>query len=127
MTIVYDQAADTFDPEVLIEAAVRQRDWMTATTIALESYGLEIYRFIARQLGGSDTDEVFAQLAEDLLRRLPAFHGGTSVRNWMYTLVHDAWLRTFEPTRTRPLLAWPDFECWVLSTAASFRATRSAT
>jgi hypothetical protein len=127
MTIVYDHGADTFDPEVLVSAAVQQRDWVTATTIILESYGLELYRFLSRQANGAvEVDEVFARLAEDLLRRLPTFHWGTSVRNWMYTLVHDAWMHTFEPTRLRPLLEWPELEHWVLSTAATYRATRGA-
>jgi RNA polymerase sigma-70 factor (ECF subfamily) len=62
-------------------------------TLALETYGPEVYGFLLNLMGGSpDARDVFSQAIEDFWRRLPGFRGQCSVRTWLYMLAqHVAW------------------------------------
>ena len=62
-----------------------------AATLALRTYGPELYGFLASQLGNdADTAEVFSQLTEDLWRGLPRFEWRCSLRTWLYLLARHA-------------------------------------
>ena len=62
-----------------------------AATLALRTYGPELYGFLAGQLGSeADTAEVFSQLTEDLWRGLPGFGWRCSLRTWLYLLARHA-------------------------------------
>jgi RNA polymerase sigma-70 factor (ECF subfamily) len=70
---------------------LRARRLDPAATLALRTYGPELYGFLASQLGiDSDADEVFSQLAEDLWRGLPRFQWRCSLRTWLYLLARHA-------------------------------------
>jgi RNA polymerase sigma-70 factor, ECF subfamily len=65
-----------------------------AATLALRTYGPELYGFLAGQLqNGTDADEVFSQLTEDLWRGLPQFEWRCSLRTWLYLLARHAAVR----------------------------------
>jgi len=62
-----------------------------AATLALQTYGPELYGFLASQLGNeADTGEVFSQLTEDLWRGLPRFEWRCTLRTWLYLLARHA-------------------------------------
>jgi RNA polymerase sigma-70 factor (ECF subfamily) len=62
-----------------------------AATLALRTYGPELYGFLAGQLqNNTDADEVFSQLTEDLWRGLPQFEWRCSLRTWLYLLARHA-------------------------------------
>ena len=50
VTLVYDGGADAFDPDRFVREAVEDGDLIAAATIALESYGWQLYGFIVRQV-----------------------------------------------------------------------------
>ena len=122
VTRVYDDGADAFDPDRFIREAVSDGDLIAAATIALESYGWQLYAFIGRQVHASEVDEVFARVADELLRGLPELIGQTRVRNWIYTLVHGAWIRTQAGDPKQPLANAPAFQRWVQQVSAGYRA-----
>jgi len=70
---------------------LRARRLEPAATLALRTYGPELYGFLASQLGNeADTGEVFSQLTEDLWRGLPGFEWRCSLRTWLYLLARHA-------------------------------------
>ena len=122
VTRVYDGGADSFDPDKLIREAVSDGDLIAAATIALESYGWQLYRFIVRQVQPSEVDEVFTRVADELLRGLHEMMVQQRVRDWIYTLVHGAWIRTQAGDPKRPLANVPGFQRWVQQVSAGYRA-----
>ena len=91
------------DPiDTQIRDALARRDLSTAATLALRTYGSEIYSFL-RTLARDDdlAAEAFAMLGEDLWRGLPAFRWDTSVRAWTYTLGRHALFRLYRDPRRR--------------------------
>ncbi len=70
---------------------LQTRQLHPAASLALRTYGPELYGFLAGQLG-NDTDaaEVFSQLTEDLWRGLPRFGWRCSLRTWLYLLARHA-------------------------------------
>ena len=79
------------DREARIRSLQQERQLDPAATLALRTYGPELYRFLATQLESeTDTAEVFSQLAEDLWRGLPGFGWRCSLRTWMYLLARHA-------------------------------------
>lgn len=124
VTRLYDEAADGFDPDKLIHEAVDDGDIVAAATIALESYGWEVYGFIVRQVQVDEVDEVFVRVADELLRGLPELVARDRVRGWIYTLVHGAWVRTQAGDPRVPLASVPAFARWVYQLAAGYRSAK---
>ena len=120
VTLVYDGGADTFDPDRFVREAVEDGDLIEAATIALESYGWQLYGFIVRQVQVGEVDEVFARVADEMLRGLPELVARTRVRDWIYTLVHGAWIRTQAKDPKRPLERAPAFGRWVQQMSVGF-------
>ena len=120
VTRVYDALADGFDPDRLIREAVMDEDLVAAATIALESYGWQLYNFIVRQVHPEEVDEVFTRVADEILRGLPELARGR-VRDWSYTLVHGAWIRTQAGDPQAPLQDRPAFARWVQQMIAGYR------
>jgi RNA polymerase sigma-70 factor, ECF subfamily len=98
------------DPEVtrreLIEQTIRahcaagERD--RATTLLLESYGPEIFRFVMSRLRDDEAaSETFSQFTEDVWRGLDGFRWHCSARVWSYTLARHATSRTIAQVRRR--------------------------
>ncbi len=74
-----------------VEELVRAGAFDRAATLALETYGSELYGFLINVLGKEpDAAEVFLQLGEDLWRGLPAFGFHASIRTWLYVLARNA-------------------------------------
>jgi hypothetical protein len=122
VTRVYDGEADSFDPDKLIREAVEDGDIVAAATIALESYGWQLYGFIVRQVQAEEVDEVFVRVADELLRGLRELVMQDRVRDWIYTLVHGAWVRTQAGDPRRPLESVPAFARWVQQLGAGVRS-----
>ena len=120
VTLVYDGGADTFDPDRFVREAVEDGDLIAAATIALESYGWQLYGFIVRQVQAGEVDEVFARVADEMLRGLPELMTRTRVRDWIYTLVHGAWIRTQAKDPRLPLEGAPGFGRWVQQMSVGF-------
>lgn len=121
VTRVYDADADRFDPDRLIREAVTDGDLVAAATIALESYGWQLYSFIVRQVQPEEVDEVFTRVADEILRGLPELARGR-VRDWISTLVHGAWIRTQAGDPRAPLQSRPAFARWVQQLIAGYRS-----
>jgi hypothetical protein len=120
VTHVYDGGADDFDPDKCVREAVEDGDLVAAATIAMESYGWHLYGFIVRQVAPDEVDEVFTRVADEMLRGLPELVRGR-VRDWIYTLVHGAWIRTQAGDPRLPLEKEPAFARWVKQLVAGFR------
>lgn len=120
VTHVYDGGADTFDPDRFVREAVGDGDLIAAATIAIESYGWQLYGFIVRQVQADEVDEVFARVADEMLRGLPELVMRTRVRDWIYTLVHGAWIRTQAKDPRCPLEGAPAFARWVQQMSVGF-------
>ena len=79
------------DRERQVRDLLKARRLDPAATLALRTYGPELYGFLASQLGNeSDAAEVFSQLTEDLWRGLPRFEWRCSLRTWLYLLARHA-------------------------------------
>lgn len=62
-----------------------------AVTLAVESYGPEVFSFLNVMLRDhSDASDAFAQACEDLWKSLPTFQGRASMKTWFYTLGRHA-------------------------------------
>jgi len=89
-TIVFI-VAGSLEREREVRGLLQSRQLDPAATLALRTYGPELYGFLASQLGNeADTAEVFSQLAEDLWRGLPRFQWRCSLRTWLYLLARHA-------------------------------------
>jgi len=66
-----------------------QRDLTGAASLALETYGAEVYGFLVNELHG-DAADVFSAVSERFWRGLGAFEGRCSVRTWLYVLARNA-------------------------------------
>jgi RNA polymerase sigma-70 factor (ECF subfamily) len=83
--------AGSLDREREVRGLLQARQLDPAATLALRTYGPELYGFLASQLGNdADTAEVFSQLTEDLWRGLPRFEWRCSLRTWLYLLARHA-------------------------------------
>jgi len=87
------------DREREVRDLLETRQLHPAATLALRTYGPEVYGFLAGQLQNvTDADEVFSQLTEDLWRGLPRFEWRCSLRTWLYLLArHAAWRFRLSP------------------------------
>jgi hypothetical protein len=122
VTRVYDGDADGFDPDKLIREAVEDGDIVAAATIALEAYGWQLYGFIVRQVQRDEVDEVFVRVADEMLRGMRELVAQDRVRDWIYTLVHGAWVRTQAGDPRIPLESVPAFARWVQQLGAGYRS-----
>jgi RNA polymerase sigma-70 factor (ECF subfamily) len=62
-----------------------------ATASAIRGYGPEILGFLlAQHRGEHDADDVFSIWCERVLRGLPGFGWGSSLRTWLYTVARNA-------------------------------------
>jgi hypothetical protein len=120
VTHEYDGEADTFDPDRFVRESMADGDVVSAATIAMESYGWELYGFIVRQVQPDEVDEVFVRVADEMLRGLPELVTRMRVRDWIYTLVHGAWIRTCAGDPRKPLANEPAFARWVQRMAMGF-------
>ena len=70
---------------------LREGTYDRAATLALRSYGPELYGFLIHLMGGEvPAGDVFAQASEDFWRGLPSFGIQCSVRTWMYVVARNA-------------------------------------
>jgi hypothetical protein len=122
VTQLYDGGADTFDPDRFVREAMEDGDEIAAATIALESYGWQLYGFIVRQVQPDEVDEVFARVVDEMLRGLVELMARARVRDWIYTLVHGAWIRTQAGDPAEPLGKHPELAHWVQQLIAGFRS-----
>jgi RNA polymerase sigma-70 factor (ECF subfamily) len=81
-----------------LEQELRRRagagDHAGTTTLALEGYGPEIFRFLhAIHRSDDETAEVFARFSEGLWRGLPSFDWGCTLRTWAYAVAQRTSLR----------------------------------
>ena len=82
---------DEPDPEFLIRTACNAEDYVSAATLAIETYGAEILAFlIARLRSESKGDDVYGAFAEKLWVGLPQFEWRSSLRSWVYRLARNA-------------------------------------
>jgi RNA polymerase sigma-70 factor (ECF subfamily) len=94
--------ANTEEIEARIRAACDAADLQRAATLLLESYGGEIFRFVASRLRDVElASEVFSEFAEDLWRGLRGFRWVCSARAWAYTLARHAASRALRQRRRR--------------------------
>jgi RNA polymerase sigma-70 factor, ECF subfamily len=117
-------------PRQDIEAEIRRLaqagDHEGAATIALRSYGPEIYSFLAAAArGGDEADEVFSMFAEGLWRNLASFEWQSTFRTWAYAVARRTALRFRRDKQRRARRQEP-----LPESSASFRVAaevRSAT
>ena len=88
--------ADTIESNFVdVEDNIRLRleadDFRRAATIALESYGPEVFGFLFTLMRNEDAAaEVFAQASEDLWKGIARFEGRASIRTWFYAIARNA-------------------------------------
>ncbi|HEX2687526.1 MAG TPA: sigma factor, partial [Kofleriaceae bacterium] len=77
--------------EVRLGQLVRERALDEAATLALASYGAELFGFLINLMGGeTEAGDVFSQAVEDFWRGLPRFDARSTVRTWLYVLTQHA-------------------------------------
>jgi len=91
---------EAVERDVRAHCTAGQRD--AATTLLLESYGPEIFRFIMSRLRDDEAaSEVFAQFTEDVWRGIDGFRWQCTARVWSYTLARHAASRYIIDARRR--------------------------
>jgi RNA polymerase sigma-70 factor (ECF subfamily) len=120
-------AANTTPDASAIEARIRshadagQHD--LAATVAIESYGAELLRFLAAMLRDETAaSDVFAQTCEDLWRGLPQMRWHSSFRTWCFSVARNACyrhLRNPNARRAVPLSASQEVEKLVITVRAA--------
>ncbi|MCE9580624.1 MAG: sigma-70 family RNA polymerase sigma factor [Deltaproteobacteria bacterium] len=103
--------ADTDDELVASRTAAEERvrellgkdDVRGAATVALETYGPELYGFLHALAREDDlAAEAFATFSEDLWKGLAKFRWESSLRTWSYALAKNALWRLRRDPRRRP-------------------------
>ena len=112
------------------EQAVRDRhaagDFDGATTLAIETYGAELYGFLHALAREEDTAaEAFSVFTEDLWKGLPRFRWESTLRTWAYALARNALHRVRRDPARRAGRNIPLSQVGALSGLAE--AVRSAT
>jgi RNA polymerase sigma-70 factor (ECF subfamily) len=102
-------------------------DYHTATKLALERYGREIYGVLAATLKSeSDADDVFSQFALDLWRGMPGFQWRSSMRSWAHRIARNAAMRWATSGARKPARNLPIEQSAILELAERVRSqTRS--
>lgn len=93
------------------EDAIREHqgrgDYRLATTVAMNTYGQELFRFVRVTVGcEDDAGDVNSELWEEIYNSLPRFEWRASFRTWAYTLARHACARFLRHPRRdlfRPL------------------------
>jgi len=86
-----DRAAQRAEAEQAIQARHAAGDHDGATTLAVETYGAELYGFLHALARDEDlAAEAFSTFAEDLWKGLPKFRWESSLRTWAYALARNA-------------------------------------
>lgn len=94
--------------EARVRALLSEGDPRGACTVAIESFGPEIYGFLLSVLRSEDlAQEAFSNFTEAVLRGLPQFRWQSSLRNWLYALGRHAGARA-RRTRARSRLQLSD-------------------
>jgi len=79
------------DVEATLTQLVAEREFDRVATVALETYGSELFGFLVNVIGGpAEASDVFSQTIENFWRGLPGFAGRCSVRTWLYVLAQNA-------------------------------------
>lgn len=80
--------------EEQLESLLRTGALDELATLAVETYGGELYGFLIHVVGdATGAEDVFSQTIEDFWRSLPGFRGRCSLRTWLYMLAHHASVR----------------------------------
>src|SRR5688572_25981948 len=86
-----DRVAQRAEAEQSIRALHAAGDLDGATTLAVETYGPELYGFLQALARDEDlAGEAFSTFAEDLWKGLPRFRWESSLRTWAYALARNA-------------------------------------
>jgi RNA polymerase sigma-70 factor (ECF subfamily) len=76
--------------EAEVRALCQKGDFAEAATVALRTYGPEIFGFlVAVHRSESEASEVFSEMAEAMWRGLPGFAWESSVRTWAYAIARN--------------------------------------
>jgi RNA polymerase sigma-70 factor, ECF subfamily len=79
------------DVEPELTALLHAGRYDQAATLAIATYGPELYGFLVHLMGGDGAAaDVFSQASEDLWKGLRSFGGRCSMRSWMYVLARHA-------------------------------------
>ena len=100
-------AEDTQDRRAELERGIQARhaagEHDVATTMAIETYGPELYGFLQALARDEDlAAEAFSTFAEDLWKGLPKFRWESSLRTWCYALARNALHRVRRDPARRP-------------------------
>lgn len=98
--------------EASIRSAADRGDIKGAVTLALSSYGPEIFGYLLAVLRDEQrAEDVYSDFAEDVVRGMPAFRFESSARTWLYTIARHACSRHLareQRKRTVALSAAPE-------------------
>ncbi len=75
-----------------VRAACDRGDHAAAAALVVRGFGVEVGAYLGSivRSGADDVAETFSLWCEDVLRGLPGFRFGSSVRTWVYTLARHA-------------------------------------
>ena len=99
------------DPEHTITELLAAGDVAGAVTLAIQTYGPEVYRYLrALHHGTSEADEVFSLFTEALWRTLPRRELRSSHRTWAYAIARRTSLGHRRAARRRAsrFAPWPE-------------------
>jgi RNA polymerase sigma-70 factor (ECF subfamily) len=116
--------------ETAIRSAFDEGDFDGATTIALRSYGAEIYGFlVALSKSEADASDAFSLFSERLWRTLSKFEWQCSMRAWSYRLARNALVDVKRGQRRGavPLSAVSEIADRVRTETATFLRTETRT
>jgi RNA polymerase sigma-70 factor (ECF subfamily) len=65
------------------------KDYKTAASLAIRSYGPEIFGFLRAIAGSDDPSEAFSDFAEALWKGLPSFAWHSKLRTWAYAIARN--------------------------------------
>ena len=95
--------SDAVDVEAEVAALVRSGSYDRAATLALSTYGPEVYGFLVHLMGGeAQAADVFSQASEDLWNGMPSFGLRCTMRSWMYVVSRHAAARYRRSPWQRP-------------------------
>ena len=125
-----ERRQDRLAARARVEQGIRDRheagDLDGATTLAIETYGAELYGFLHALAREDDTAaEAFSTFTEDLWKGLPRFRWESSLRTWAYALARNALHRVRRDPARRAARNIPLSQAGAISGLAE--AVRSAT
>lgn len=87
------------DREHVIRTLHVSKEGEAGALVALETYGAEIYAFLAAAAHTPlQTEAAFSELCHDVWRSFRMFRWGASLRTWMYVLAYESLLRAEQGT-----------------------------